>query len=640
MTSLKAKILLIVMSIFALFGIVNYAIQRMIIFPGFVALERDEARKDIARCVQALQREIHHLDALCHDWSAWDDTYEFVQTFSADYVNSNLVPEALISNELHLLYIVRENGAVMWRAMYDFEQKTPIEIADFPNQVFPANHPLLAYETTRTPLAEVAITGIFMTERGPMLIASRPILDSENQGPMRGSLIMGRLLNDALIQTLVEQTQVDFQVFPILPGVALSTTLSDILYRLTPENPYLIVEHGAAALHIDTLFPDINGNPALILQALIPRKISARGASTTRYAVYSLFAAALILLLALLRLLQKFVLTPILNVTQHVVAIGKTGDLSAHLLLPRRDEIGVLAHEFDQMLAQLAAARKQLLQQSHDAGMAELASGILHNVRNALIPLVGTIEQIRSEFDTLPIPELMRAQDELSTETLAAERRAALINFSLLANRRLITIIADANTTLRQAMDIINQIEQILVDYEHWAYHDQPTEPIQIAELAHDAFAFLPKEKQEALVIHLDPGVAEIGVVMGKRTTLLQVFINIFMNAAEAIQSSGAQRGDVSIDASCVHEGEQAMIHLQIRDTGSGMAAEILTHIFERGFSTKSRETSGIGLHWCANAMTAMQGRITAESGGPGQGACFHLWLPQGHSPQQGGLYA
>ncbi|HLK71820.1 MAG TPA: ATP-binding protein, partial [Steroidobacteraceae bacterium] len=62
---------------------------------------------------------------------------------------------------------------------------------------------------------------------------------------------------------------------------------------------------------------------------------------------------------------------------------------------------------------------------------------------------------------------------------------------------------------------------------------------------------------------------------------------------------------------------------------GVGISAQNLTRIFEKGFSTKSPETNhGIGLHWCANAINALGGRIWADSDGPGSGASMHLLVP------------
>jgi len=70
-------------------------------------------------------------------------------------------------------------------------------------------------------------------------------------------------------------------------------------------------------------------------------------------------------------------------------------------------------------------------------------------------------------------------------------------------------------------------------------------------------------------------------------------------------------------------------LHLECQDDGVGIPQENLARVFEKGFSTKSRETNqGIGLHWCANALSALGGRIWAESAGPGRGAVLHLLVP------------
>ncbi len=78
-----------------------------------------------------------------------------------------------------------------------------------------------------------------------------------------------------------------------------------------------------------------------------------------------------------------------------------------------------------------------------------------------------------------------------------------------------------------------------------------------------------------------------------------------------------------------VREADGEQLHLQCADDGVGIAAHNLQRVFEKGFSTKSPETNhGIGLHWCANAIGALGGRIWAASDGPGRGASMHLMVP------------
>jgi len=71
--SLKTKVIVILLSVFILYGAINYGIIHFIIFPSFLALKNDEARKDVERSVQAIKSEIYHLDLLCYDWAAWPE---------------------------------------------------------------------------------------------------------------------------------------------------------------------------------------------------------------------------------------------------------------------------------------------------------------------------------------------------------------------------------------------------------------------------------------------------------------------------------------------------------------------------------------------------------------------------------------
>jgi two-component system, NtrC family, sensor kinase len=113
------------------------------------------------------------------------------------------------------------------------------------------------------------------------------------------------------------------------------------------------------------------------------------------------------------------------------------------------------------------------------------------------------------------------------------------------------------------------------------------------------------------------------------RTVLRLVLQNLIINAADAVRDAGKDRGTLRLSARIVSEADRQQLHLECQDDGVGIPAQNLERVFEKGFSTKSRETNqGIGLHWCANALSALGGRIWADSEGPGRGASLHLLVP------------
>lgn len=350
--SLRTKVAIIVLSIFIVYGVADSGVQRFIILPSFLSLEHEEAIKNSNRAVQAIQREIYYLDALNHDWSAWDDTYEFTNTRSKEYIEENVPLTAFTDNNLNLIYYYNTDGKVIWGEIHDLEKEELIHLSDFPKESLPKTHPLLSFKTSKRPLSEVTVKGVFMTEKGPMLIASRPILTNNNEGPIRGALIMGRFFNDNIVKTLIEQTKVDFKVLPIQAD-SLPAAMSDIPNRLTEKMPYSIKKSGDGYLDTYTAFPDIKGNKAFIVKSSLPRKIAAKGYSTIRFAIYSILAAGLIVLTVMLLLLQRTIVNPLTKLTKHTLSVGETGDLSARISIQRQDEIGILSNELNKMLKQL-----------------------------------------------------------------------------------------------------------------------------------------------------------------------------------------------------------------------------------------------------------------------------------------------
>jgi signal transduction histidine kinase len=329
----------------------------------------------------------------------------------------------------------------------------------------------------------------------------------------------------------------------------------------------------------------------------------------------------------LLLLLQITVIGPMGRLTAHTIAVGQSGDLSARLSLRRRDEIGTLAQEFDRMVEQLAEARWQVVEQTYRAGMAEMAAGVLHNGRNALSPLVARIDSLSQTLRKAPLEQIEMAQAELANDGSSPQRREDLGQFLELAHKSLTATVQKMREEVADLKNRASQVEQILVQPEQASHAEKPLEQVDLHQLLQESLQMMPDSLRSNLSVEIDPSVLCVGAVRTHRITLLQVFANLLNNAGQAIQRGKGEPGEISIRAQIEPAEEGEMVHLQIRDNGAGIAPEHLDKIFQRGFTT--RNGSGLGLHWSANAVNAMQGRLYAESPGPGQGACLHLLIPR-----------
>lgn len=626
--SLQSKVIRLVFVVFIAYGALDYGVQRLFILPSFQTLEREEALDDMDRVVQAIGNETQHLTISTADWATWDDTYQFVQDHNDAYREANLNAAALKGLKTNLLYLFDDARKPVWGMTYDFKAQEPIALAAFPMTGLPKDHPLVFL-----PNPDSEVQGLLLTGRGPLMVAARPILTSAGVGPVRGAVVMGRFLDADAVATMIKQTQVQW-TFSVLGQSVLNAEETAAVAELGTSDTSLIRKK-VDVTRVYHLLPDLLGQPALLLRVDVPRTISDQGQQATQYALLSLAGAGLVVLIVLVAGLRHMVLTPTRRLTEHAVTVGQRGDLSARLNLNRRDELGVLAQEFDQMVERLAIARKALIDQSYQSGIAEMASGVLHNIGNAITPLKVRVANLESAIREAPSAELPMALTEWADLETPPDRRSDLEQFIHLAGREMATML---ETTAEQLAGIARQIEHvqnILSDQERFSRAARVLEPMPVAELVQESIKLLGDDWRHEFQIELDASLTTVGAMWGSRVAVQQILINLLKNAAEAIRESSSPPGTgrITVDAGVEFSAGRPMVHLRIADNGVGIAPEHTLRLFERGFSTKSRSSSGLGLHWCAVTAAAMSGQLHAESAGVGQGACLHLLLPHAESP-------
>lgn len=624
---LRSKIFLILLSAVVLYAALDYGIQRLIVFPRFIALEHDEAVKDSKRAIQAIQREIFHLDALCHDWAAWDDTYAFIKSLSDDYIASNLAKSTFLDNRLNLIYLCDKDGKVVWGEIHELETGNLLNLKGFPKKNFPKAHPLIFHQTKDKPLSDLRRAGLIMTGYGPMLISSRPILRSNNEGPIRGYVMMGRLLGPAQVKSLSDQTHVNFRLWPINDEMIASQD-RDTLEYITAETPFFIKERTDGHLGVYTTIADIQGISALLFRADIARNITEKGTAALWSAAFSLLGSAIVVFLVLHIMLKQTVLDPVRRLTSHVVHIGKTDDMSARLAMNRNDEIGTLANKFDCMVDRLHETRKRLLDQYYYAGMSEMAIGALHDIRNALSPLAGMVYLQQKGLSSLPVRQMQMAMKEIAEDNLDQNRKQDLSHFLSLSLERFVDGIGGMKEQLEQMIEQTAQIEKLLAAQERHAQGKRPVEKLVLKDLLYDSINMLPGELINGIQIKTDPSIAIIPPMKMQRIALMHIFANILGNAAESIRDAESLLGKINIRAQLEPFDGIEMLHICVQDNGIGIETRELKHIFNKRISMKQGSSGQLGLHWCANTVTSMQGKLYAVSDGRGKGATMHLLIP------------
>ena len=592
-------------TLFLAFGAVDYAVQRKVILPSFEALEADLARTDMERVTRAMDGEMDQLLTFCADWGNWLETYRYMGGENPSFIADNMTESTIVAAGLDLVAYVADDGRFVWTKGLVPGTETALDYRMLDGPGLPADHPFMdAVRTGGT------ARGIVVTEHGPMMLVAAPVLDGAGNGPHRGSVLLGRVITPQVAGRLAAQAQVQLEVST--PTAAAAAAGTD------PGAPRIVqgTTHNAVYRNLY----DIAGEPSVQLRIDVPRAVTARGHDATGYALASVFVAGAIVLVTLVVALRYMVLRPVSLLTDHAVAITEGDDLTRRMNFERRDEIGILAKEFDRMVDKLADARRRVVDQSFEAGAAQVTAGVLHNVGNAMTPLAVAVNSLQERLRGAPLGEIEMVLAELAGSEGDPSRRQDLERFLHLAVRELVKAAAaagdDAATVTRQT----EAIQSVLAEQLQARRAGPVIETVDLASLVWRSAELVAPDLRRVLDVRIDPAIRSLGSLPLPRITLQQVFQNILQNAAESVRAGGRDRGVLSVTAE-LESGDAGPSGLTVRfsDDGVGISREDLTRIFENGFSTKPRTTNqGIGLHWCANALQSIGGGIRAASDGHG----------------------
>ncbi len=622
--SLSRKVTIIVVLAFLLSGLFSFCIQQIFIMPSFITLEKENAGRNAERVVGAIDRELDLIAPSVSDWSIWTDTYNYVKGLNPGYVEANLDEGATLQGMgMNYLGFYDIDGKSVWTQAIDLESTELLDLGELTAANLPGNHLLLRHKDF-----DSKIQGIIPTNIAPLLVVTMPILNNDKKGPIAGTLMMGRFLDNTAIAQIADLTKLSIAVKTVSQQNNPSNQIgSGNANHGLVHTEYNMIET-PEKWQVQTTIADVFNNPILALQIDTPRNISTQGAKAVKQSLWVLGATGMLVMLILWKLLQQAILIPVAKLTDHALRIGKNDTLQARLNLQRNDEVGILARTFDQMVDRLAETRRRLIDQSYHSGVAEMASGVLHNIGNAITPLNIRLSTLQQELKTAPLVEMDMAAAELADPATSPDRRADLMDFVVLAGAEMAGLIKDSQEKLATAILQLGQVQEILMDQQRFSRSARVIEPIDMAAVIQEVEAGLSREVRDAMHIEITSSVTEIGAVAGSRAALQQVVANLLINAAESIQSADIVPGCVRVTAAYEELQGQAMVGFRFTDNGSGIDPDHYGRLFERGFSTKKREGSGFGLHWSANTVQTLGGRISAESEGIGRGTCMHLLLP------------
>ena len=384
----------------------------------------------------------------------------------------------------------------------------------------------------------------------------------------------------------------------------------------------------AAAQAIEPLLEDLHTTASKhALQTLAGVEQATR---ITRWAVYGTLAVATLLGAIVALIVSRRITGSVMQLITFSRRVA-AGDFSARAKPGSEHEFAILAQAMNRMAESLENSQTQLLAAARQAGMAEIATNVLHNVGNVLNSVNVSAGLLGTRLRTSKIKGLARAVqliDEHADDLgafLSRDPKGRLLPTYL---RELAQTLEGEHATMAEELGAlaksVDHIKEVVATQQSYAGAQPVVEFLQLAELVDDALRMnagaLTRHKVEVV-----KRIAEMPALPLDRHRLLQILVNLIGNAKHAMDGRPDEaRPCITLSAGLADERR---LRITIADNGEGIAAENLTRIFSHGFTTR-KNGHGFGLHSCVMAAQEMGGSLHAHSDGPGHGAVFTLEIP------------
>jgi sensor domain CHASE-containing protein len=543
---MRNKVLLIVAALMITIFLALQLIVSTVILQSFVTLEEQKTTESVIRTTNLLSNELADISSRVSDWAFWDDTYNFVQTLNDSYISANLDNSVFVNLRLNLMLFINTSGNIVYGKAVELNNDTQIALPQNIDSEISSNPSLWNFTTT-----DSKTEGIILLSQEPTIFSSQPILTSQNEGPIRGALIMGRYIDSSEISYLSSTLRFTLVISrfddPHIPSdfqVARSS--------LSNTTPTFVEPLNADSVGGYTLINDVFSNPALILRIDQPRDIYKEGLTTTTYFIALVAALCMIFGAAMIILLQKGMLSPLSKLTKSVKEMGireYSSDASSRL---GTDETSILAGAIKDAISQRLAA------------IEELAGMVGHDLRNPLAGIMGAAYYLKTKYES--------KMDAKGKEML-----------KIIEDN-----VAYSNNIVNDLQEYSRKIQLEYVD-------------ITPKKLTKESL-YLVKIPENIELIDSTENEIEITVDADK---MKRVFVNLIKNAVEAMPKGGS----LTIRSTKTSEG----VKITFSDTGSGMTKETLDRICTPLFTTKAKGM-GFGLPISKRLVEAHGGSLTFES--------------------------
>lgn len=592
--TLRRKTLLIIAGTFYGVIILLFFLSRNILLESYADLERQSINRDVERVQASYLQQLASLETTNSEWAGWDDTYKFIDDANEDYIRSNLTDSTFIELGLNLMLYIDSSGQTVFSKAFDLKSEEEMPLPPGISAYLADHHYLVAHQDT-----ESRYTGTIVLPESPMIIGSHPIITSEYEGPVRGTLIMGRYLDADKINELAETTLLSVSIYRIDDPKA-PPDFSVARSSISPAAPVFTQPLNEQSIAGYSFIEDIDGHPALMLRVDAPRDIYHQGQSAISYLILTIVGVSLAFGVVTILLLEKQVLSRLSYLSRSVSDVGTSGNLSTRVSMPGSDELSKLGATINGMLTALEQSEEELrqlfkeeqtLRQDLEAEInkrVEFTRALVHELKTPITPVLA------------------------SSELMLEEIKEGGTLWELAQN------INQGAYNLNQRIDELLDLARGEVGMLH--LNPESVDSGQLLRSIVDSVKPLARKNKLSLNAELSPS---LPVIQADKDRLRQVVLNLLNNAIKFTPAEG------TITVRADTDGPNLVVAVQ--DTGRGISKEEQERLFEP-YQQLERERSrlsglGLGLSLSKKLVELHGGQIWVQSR-KGKGSTFGFSIP------------
>lgn len=346
--SLRTKVLgALTLALLVLF-LTQYAITRAVLLNGFSHLDTTRANLNLQLIRTAIEQQLSQLEGVTKDYAYWDEMIDFVKGSAPKLIDTNFSPQTFTNLKVNAILITDVNGKILFSKAMNWSNKMPLaQSRDLLSEASPNGR----LQKHNTPNSE--IIGLILLDGNPVLVASVPILNSNAEGDIYGTVIMTRNLDDTLIKAIYSSTKLT-TTLKTIPNTDQQSPADKQLLDYLYNNPTYVETRDNNTVIASALFSDISNKPTLIYSVDSPREIYAQIVASTGYLFWSSFAIFAILGLISL-LFDYLVIGRITKLTNQVHKVGteSSGIFSRLPISGPPDELANLTESMNNMLTRI-----------------------------------------------------------------------------------------------------------------------------------------------------------------------------------------------------------------------------------------------------------------------------------------------